>query len=176
VKSTETKTHPSGPTSKEQTQIFDKAMAYFHKRDYGKALDAFQKVTEGPVPEISHTALMHIRICQRQLGAASPNLKTPDDFYNFGIALMNKGDLQNASSHLRKAVSGNASADHYHYALALCSAILGDLESSAEHLRKAIALSPQNRVAARNDADFQALANRSPIREVLYPERSIAAR
>jgi tetratricopeptide (TPR) repeat protein len=172
VKTTETKSQPAGQTQKEQGQHFDKAMTLFHKRDFAKAKEPFEKAALGPAPEIAHTAKMHLRICERQLATTTPPLKTPDDHYNYGVALMNRGDLENASQHLKKAVSADPKADHYHYALSLCSAMQGEVETSAEHLKKAIALAPENRVAARNDSDFQAVANRSPLREVLYPERS----
>ncbi|MBM3814863.1 MAG: tetratricopeptide repeat protein [Acidimicrobiia bacterium] len=156
---------------KEQAQNFERAMALFHKRDFGKAQEHFEKALAGPAVEISHAAQMHLKICERRLAGSGPVLKTGEDHYNFGVTLMNRGELEQAEQHLRKAVQADSSGDHFHYALALCYGLRGNMEGSARHLQKAIELAPTNRVAARNDAEFQSLASHAALRAILYPER-----
>jgi len=173
-KSKETITPPVGPEIKEQSQTFDKAMALFHKRDFARAKELFQKAASGPVVEMAHAAQMRIRICESRLADSGPVLKTLEDHYNYGITLMNRGDLETAQNHLRRAVSGNAKADHFHYAMALCSGLMGDISTSVAHLKKAIELAPGNRIAARNDTEFKSLVAHPALREILYPERSSA--
>jgi len=146
-------------------------MALFHKRDFAKARELFEKAASGPAVEMAHAAQMRIRICDSRLADSGPALKTLEDHYNYGITLMNRGDLATAQNHLKKAVSGNAKADHFHYAMALCSGLMGDIGASAAHLRKAIELSPGNRIAALNDAEFKSLVSHPALREILYPER-----
>ncbi len=146
-------------------------MQLFHKEDYSKAVDIFQKSTEGPSLEMRHAAQMHIKMCERRINAqAGP--QTSDDHFTLGVSLMNRADYATAEVHLRKALAANGNADHYLYALALCLAHRGNSAEAASCLAKAIELEPQNRIAARNDAEFQSLSSQSAIRDVMYPERS----
>jgi tetratricopeptide (TPR) repeat protein len=93
-------------------------------------------------------------------------LETPDDYYNYGVALTNERRLDEARKHLEKAVSLRA-ADHYEYALALALGLAGDMEAAAKHLRRAIALDPRNRVTVRNDSDFSELLRHTAFQSVL---------
>jgi len=132
----------------------------------------FRRAAAGDAVEIAHSAGMYERMCERRLAAATPGVQTPEEQYNYGIALLNQGRLREAEEHLRNAVGGNEAAGHYHYALALCSGLLGELALSARHLRRAIEIEPGNRIAALNDPDFQRMASHSVLREVLAMERS----
>jgi hypothetical protein len=161
-------------SAKEQAGIFEKAVAAFHKRDFAKASELFCQVQEGPSPELKHSASMHLKMCERRLLAAKPP-STPEEHYTLAVALLNAGDLDKASEHLNKALAGDGRAAHFHYARALCSGLQGDLGACYTHLSKAIEIEPSNRVAARNDSDFQALARQSPLRELLNPERTSSA-
>ncbi|HZD94991.1 MAG TPA: hypothetical protein VE133_12100, partial [Candidatus Sulfotelmatobacter sp.] len=46
----------------------------------------------------------------------------------------------------------------------------GQVESSLKNLGEAIRLNPQNRFQARNDSDFQNMADDPRFTELLYPE------
>jgi tetratricopeptide (TPR) repeat protein len=161
-------------SAKEQSALFDKAMAAFHKKDFAKAQDLFVQVAEGPSSEMSHAALMHQKMCERRLGAAKPP-SSPEEHYTLAVALINRGELDKAGEHLKQALAADDRAAHFHYAQALCSGLQGDLEACYTHLSRAIELEPTNRVAARNDSDFQALSRQSPIKELLHPERASSA-
>lgn len=153
--------------AEQQGQAFEKAMALFNKRDFAKALPLFQQAGRGPVTEMAHVAKTHARMCERRLAGAQPVLQSPEDHYNYAIGLLNQGRVDDAAHLLRKAIAAKDDADHYHYALALASGLKGEMESSAAHLRKAIELQPGNRVTARNDPEFGALAQHPLIREIL---------
>lgn len=161
-------------SAKEQSGIFDKAMAAFHKRDFAKASELFGQVVGGASAELTHSAAMHLRMCERRLNAAKAPV-TPEEHYTLAVALINGGELEKASQHLNEALAGDNRAAHFHYARALCSGLQGDLEACYTHLSKAIEIEPSNRVAARNDSDFQSLARQSPLRELLNPERASSA-
>jgi tetratricopeptide (TPR) repeat protein len=109
---------------------------------------------------------MHRRMCEQRLEKAAPALETPDDYYNYGVALTNERRLDEARKHLEKAVSLRA-ADHYEYALALALGLAGDMEAAAKHLRRAIELDPRNRVTVRNDSDFSELLRHTAFQSVL---------
>jgi Flp pilus assembly protein TadD len=76
-----------------------------------------------------------------------------------------------ARTHLEQALRLAPEADHIYYALALAQALGGDLAGAHENMKRAIELEPRNRIMARQDADFAALANQPPFNVLLYPER-----
>jgi len=48
--------------------------------------------------------------------------------------------------------------------------VTGQVESSLKNLGESIRLSPQNRFQARNDSDFQNMADDPRFTELLYPD------
>ncbi len=153
-----------------QSQSFDRAIALFHTREYGKALELFTAAENGPNSGMAHSARQHARICERRLAQHALTLRTPEEHYNYAVALINERKLPEAEKHLREAIAHAPGGDHLYYALALCLALRGDLQGAHANLSRAIKLDPRNRVSARNDPDFAEVAKLSPIAELLYPE------
>jgi tetratricopeptide (TPR) repeat protein len=156
----------------EQSRNFEQAMGYFHRREYGKAKEVFAQAISGPSSEISHAALMHIRMCERRLAGSEPKLDTPEDHYNYGTSLLNQRRLEEAEPHLRKAIAGNENAAHHYYTLALCCGLRGNISEAAQFLKRAIEIEPGSRVAALNDSEFQSIASQPAIREILSERRN----
>ena len=92
--------------------------------------------------------------------------------FEAAMKLFHARQLTEARIHLEKALSIAPGSDHIHYALALAQAFSGDFAGAHENLRRAIELEPRNRMMARQDADFAPLANQSPFRSLLYPEKN----
>ncbi|MDX2150824.1 MAG: hypothetical protein SFV54_08810 [Bryobacteraceae bacterium] len=157
--------------SKAQIDLYSEAVRFFQEGKYQDALTAFGRVAAGPNREVSHSAQLHVRMCEQRLSKEKPELKSPDDHYHYAITLINRRQLDDAERHLQIALAHLRDAEHVHYALALAMALKGELQSSYEHLKKAIDLEPRNRSLARNDADFQDGLRHSPLRELVYPER-----
>lgn len=163
---------PAGGDSAEtrkQAEQFAKAVEHFHARDFKRARDLFQQAVEGPVREVAFASRTHLRICEQKLQKQTIPLDSPEDRYNYAIALINKGEPAQAREQLEKAVRARE-ADHYYYALALCFGQLGDYASAALNLEKAIAIDPRNRSAARSDPDFHDINRHSEMAAVLYAE------
>jgi tetratricopeptide (TPR) repeat protein len=154
--------------------VFEKATAAFHKKSFAAAKDLFAQAAEGPSVELSHSAQMYIRMCDRRMGAGAAEAKTPDDLYTLGVSLLNRGDYDNAAAALETALKKKPDADHLHYTLALCKGHRGDFSAAADHLRRAIELQPANRIAAVNDIEFRPLARNQAIRDLLNGERNDA--
>ena len=111
-------------------------------------------------------------MCDRRLQPhVTVTLGTAEEYYNYGVALINLRNLTEARSHLEKALEMSPSADHVHYALALAQALAGDVANAQQNLERAIELEPRNRLIARQDADFAPLANQPPFDAILYPEK-----
>ena len=153
-----------------QKDTFEKANKLFHARSFSEALKLFQIAIQGPSIDIGHVARLHVKMCEQRLQTEAVPLETPEDKYNFAVSLLNqKLNLEEAEKHLRAAVQAKDSADHYHYALALCLGLKGDFAGSSQHLARAIALAPNNRAIARNDPDFREILQSQPMRELLAP-------
>jgi len=160
-----------GMDLKEQARLFGEAMGRFQKRDFAGARELFAKAATGPDAAQAHSATMHVNMCDRRtMKTEAP--KTAEEHYMLGIAAMNGGSLDTALSHFAQALKGHENVDHYHYAMALCQGLKGDIEACRQHLSRAIELEAANRIAARNDPDFQSLARQSPIKELLHAEKA----
>ncbi len=167
---------PSAPPDEhQQAELFDRAVELFQKGGYGAARSLFERAALGPIPAMAHIAQLHSAMCARRVAAQEPSLATAEEHYDYAIALINEGRFPEAERHLAEAVARVPDADHVHYALALCVGLGGDIRGACRHLRRAIELQPRNRSAARNDPDFTAIAQLSPLLELLYPERAASA-
>ena len=157
---------------KEQVRLFGEAMGRFQKRDFAGARELFAKAATGPDAATAHSSSMHMNMCDRRtVKTEAP--KTAEEQYVLGVTAINAGSLDAASQHLANALRGHDNVDHYHYAMALCQGLKGDLDACRQHLARAIELAPANRIAARNDSDFQSLARQSPIKELLHVEKAV---
>jgi tetratricopeptide (TPR) repeat protein len=157
--------------SGKQLASFEAAMKLFHARKLREAREQFALVAQGPERDVAQRARLHIAMCDRRLQQAAVNLQSAEDYYNYGVALINTRNIAEARQHLEKAIQMAPGADHIHYALALAQALGGDLSGAHENLKRAIDLEPRNRIIARQDADFAPLANQPPFDSLLYPEK-----
>ncbi len=162
----------TNPEVQRQLQLYEEAMELVHKQKLDRASQLLEKVAAGPSKELADRARVHLRLCQRRLQKpATPVLRTADDYYHHGVAMMNLGRWDEARQALEKARKMAPRADYVIYALAALDCRTGDDEAALENLRLAIELRPENRYLARNDADFSALQDDPRFTELLYPER-----
>jgi tetratricopeptide (TPR) repeat protein len=75
-----------------------------------------------------------------------------------------------AREHLDKLLKQNPKADYVIYGLAALECLTGHVEDSLRHLDEALHLNGQLRFQARNDSDFQNLAEDPRFTELLYPD------
>ncbi len=155
----------------QQTERFNKAMEYFHARELKKAKDLFEQVIKGPNKGLVFSAQTHLRMCEQRLEKQQVKLETPEDYYNYGIALTNQRRLEDAEKNLRHAIKLQ-DTDYHHYALAVALALGGKPEEAAEHLTVAIQKDPNNRLAIRNDSDLSEHLSHPAIQAVLSPQNS----
>lgn len=161
------------PSSNAQSQFatFEAAVRLFHGRNLSKARELFEQAAAGPERDVAHRARLHIAMCDRRLQQEIPALCSAEDYYNYGVALINTRKINEARQHLERALEIAPGADHIHYALALAQALSGDLAAAHDNLRRAIEIEPRNRTMARQDADFAPLASNPPFHSLLYPEK-----
>lgn len=155
-----------------QLSSFESAMKLFHARKLKEARTLFETAAAGPERDVAQRARLHIAMCDRRLEqVATPPLHSAEDYYNYGIAMINARRIVEARSHLERALEMAPGTDHIHYALALAQALGGDPVNAYENLKRAIELEPRNRIMARQDADFAPLANQPPFDTLIYPEK-----
>ena len=162
---------PSRERGPSQMQSFEEGMRLFHARQFQPARESFLRAMGGTDRAVAHRAGLHARICEQRLESAGPVLNTPEEHYNYAVTLINSRDLAAAQIHLRAALEADAAADHVLYALAACQSLGGDLHAAYENLKRAIDLQPRNRLAARQDPDFAAMAGQPAFHRLLYPDK-----
>src|SRR6202163_2493582 len=160
------------PQFEQQLKLYEQAVQHFHQQKFVKAKELLEKVEVAPSKELADRAQVHLRITeQRMAKQATPSLKTPEDHYQAGVAMMNLGRWDEARDHLLRARKLAPKADFVFYAMAALDCLTGEAESAMENLKTAIHLRPENRYHARNDEDFAFLQEDPRFTELLYPER-----
>jgi tetratricopeptide (TPR) repeat protein len=167
---------PDAPAKKQQLKSYEEALGYFQQQKFHRAKQSLERVVEGPSRELRDRALVHARICEQRISRPPvPALKSPEDHYTQGVALMNLGRWDEAREHLDRARKAAPKADHIVYAMAALDCLTGEADSAMQNLKIAIQLKPENRYHARNDEDFAFLQEDPRFTELLYPERDGSA-
>jgi tetratricopeptide (TPR) repeat protein len=167
---------PDAPAKHLQLKAYEEALKYFQEQKYPRAKQSLERVLAGPSKELSDRAQVHMRICEQRISRLPvPSLKSAEDHYTQGVALMNLGRWDEAREHLDRARKAAPKADHIVYAMAALDCLTGEAESAMQNLKIAIQLRPENRYHARNDEDFAFLQEDPRFTELLYPERDGSA-
>ena len=163
---------PSAPSGFDvQLKVYEQAIQLFSQRKLGEARDRFNEAAKGPAAQIADKARSYAQICERRSGGVEVTLKTAEDHFNVGVERLNARDVEQAKHHFGRALSIQPDADHILYTMALCCGLAGDGNGACEHLKRAIALEPRNRILARQDPEFSALAQQLPgLRALLVAE------
>lgn len=167
--------HPvtEDPRFAQAVQNYEAGLRSMQEHKFEKAKALFQKVASGPSKELADRAAVHLNTCNQQLArTASTTFKTPEEHYDYAVSLMNIGDYVTAREQLEKLDKQAPRADYVKYGLAALCCLTGHFEDSLKNLDEAIRLNPNNRFQARNDSDFQNLAEDPRFTELLYPEVS----
>ena len=113
---------------------------------------------------------MYLAACIAQSNKAETTFSSPEEQYDYAIALLNDGHFEDAREHLQEILQGDENADYVFYGLAVLASMTGDAQSCLQRLAEAIRLNSLNRIQARSDSDFQAVADDPRFTELLYPE------
>jgi tetratricopeptide (TPR) repeat protein len=167
---------PPAPASpaldpRQQLSTFEAAMKRFREGHLAEARGLFSIAAAGPESDVANGARLRMAMCDDRLRQGTVEPASADEYYNYGVALINTRKLAAARENLERALALTPQADHVHYALALAQALGGDIETARNHLARAIELEPRNRLIARQDADFVPVARHPMFSALLYPER-----
>ncbi len=161
---------PNDPRVAQAVQNYEAGLKAMQAHKFERAQALLEKVVAGPSRELADRAAVHLHSCEQYLARTATTFKTPAEHYDYAVSLMNAGDHDGARSHLEKILKQAPGADYALYGLAVLECLMGRVEESLKRLDQAIRLNPSNRYQARNDSDFQNLADDPRFTELLYPE------
>jgi tetratricopeptide (TPR) repeat protein len=160
------------PRFAQAVQNYEAGLKAMQEHKFERARGFLEKVVKGASRELADRAALHLSICSQQLARGSTSFKTPEEHYDFAVSLMNAGDYDDARTHLEKIQKQSPKADYAVYGLAALSCLMHKPEDALRYLATAIKMNAMNRLQARNDTDFQNLADDPRFTELLYPEAS----
>jgi tetratricopeptide (TPR) repeat protein len=147
---------------------YDRGVAALQRRKLDEAerhfVELIQKYAEEK--ELVDRARVYLAVCERQKAAAGASLSEPEDFYYAAVFEKNRGNVNEAIEHLKRAARKNGGGK-VDFLLACCYAQRGESGSALEHLRRAIDEDQRNRILARHDRDFDAVRDTPEFQELL---------
>jgi tetratricopeptide (TPR) repeat protein len=149
---------------------YEQALKALQAQKYDRAKPLLEKVIAAGSKELSDRAGMHLNICNQQLAKTSQKFGNAAEQYDYAVSLMNMGDYVGAREQLEKLLKNDPKLDYVWYGFSVLECMTGHFPEALQHLTEAIRLNPANRFQARNDTDFQNLADDPRFTELLYPE------
>jgi Tfp pilus assembly protein PilF len=154
-----------------QMKVWEEGVRLFSQKKFAQAETRFNEAASGPAAHIADKARSYAQVCARRVNGDEVNLKTSEDHFNYGVERMNARDMDVAKKHLDRALALAPNGEHILFTLALCCGLAGDGAAACENLKRAIELEPKNRILARQDPEFAALAQQLPgLRALLVSE------
>jgi tetratricopeptide (TPR) repeat protein len=151
-------------------QAYQDGLRALQERKFDRAKALFQKVVSSGLREIADRAKVHLNACAQHLEQTLTAFRTPEEHYDYAVSLINLGDYVAAREHLEKILKQTAKADYAWYGMAVLDCLTSHFEDALRELGEAIQLNPASRYQARNDSDFNNLADDPRFTELLYPE------
>jgi len=139
--------------------LLEKGIKLIYQRDFKKARHELESLIESypGEAEILARARSYIQICDREEAAQKKPAVSTDQLYTRGVWEHNQGNYDGAVAYFEQLLANHPNADYIYYSLAASKARKSEFAEALQNLRKAIELNEDNRVYAKNDADFASL-------------------
>jgi len=161
------------PRFAQTVQNYEAGLRALQEHKFDKAKAYLQKVVAGPSKELADRASVHLNACNPPVEKTPTQFKSPEEHYDYAVSLMNVGDYVGAREHLERLAKQVPKADYVAYGMAALDCLTGHVEDSLRHLAEALRFNSTLRFQARNDSDFQNLAEDPRFTELLYPDVSV---
>jgi len=147
---------------------YDRGVAALQRRKIAEAEKHFSELTQKypEERELVDRARVYLAVCVRQRNAVAEALSEPEDFYYAAVLEKNRGNVNEAIEHLKRAARKNGGGK-VDFLLACCYAQRGESDSALEFLRRAIGEDQRNRILARHDRDFDPVRDTPEFQELL---------
>jgi tetratricopeptide (TPR) repeat protein len=149
---------------------YEQALKALQSQKFDRAKPLLEKVISAGNKELSDRATMHLNICNQQLAKAQQKFGNAAEQYDYAVSLMNMGDYVGAREQLERLLKNDPKLDYAWYGFSVLECLTGHYPEALQRLTEAIRLNTANRYQARNDSDFQNLADDPRFTELLYPE------
>jgi len=139
--------------------LLEKGIRFIYQKEFKKARQEFEAIVSHHPAEAEIIARMrsYLQICDREEASQKRPVITHDQLYTLGVMEHNRGNYDAAVSYFQQSLDKHGGGDHVYYSLAASLALKRESQLAIENLRKAIELNEENRVYAKNDADFSSL-------------------
>lgn len=139
--------------------LLEKGIKLIYQKDFRKARAELKALidTYAGEAEIVARARSYVQICDREEATHKKQATTNDQLYALGVMEHNRGNYDAAISYFRQSLEKHPNVDYIIYSLAASLALKGSASEAIADLRKAIELNEDNRIYAKNDADFSSL-------------------
>jgi tetratricopeptide (TPR) repeat protein len=161
------------PRHAQALKSYEDGLRSMHEQKFEKAKASLQKALSGPDKALVDRATVHIRTCDLHLETPTLHFKSTEEHFDYAISLMNTGDYVMAQEHFEKLLKQEPKTDYVLYGMAALHCLTGRVEDSLRILSEAIQANAALRFQARNDTDFQNLAEDPRFTELLYPDPGI---
>jgi tetratricopeptide (TPR) repeat protein len=150
-------------------KLYEKGLKALQRRNFRTAKTAFQQLLDQypEEKELHDRAKLYLNVCAREAGPKAKPPKTTAERLLAATVALNRRDVEEALSLLRKAAKTYPNDDHVHYMLAVTHALREDAEAAAAHLNKAIELNPDNQLQAKQEPDFDLIRESKPFLEAI---------
>ena len=151
--------------------LYEQGIQAIQNRDFLSAARTLRLVVEKypDEQELHERACLYLRICERETGPPALIPKTLEEHIYAATLALNLGAHNKAMEHLMAANDCDSGSDHVHYMLAIVYTLLDQKALAVSHLRRAIGLNPNNRVLARQAADFEPLRQEEGFQKAIEP-------
>ena len=149
---------------------YEAGIKLMYTENYDKAIKAFNDLVEAfpEEPEIQASARARIHACEMKIHERARSVyRSADDHYNIAVALMNRGEIEPALTHLQSALKLAPKGDHILYAIAAANALRGNIDQALSYLKQSIHHRPENRFQAAKDNDFASINEEPGFKELL---------
>jgi tetratricopeptide (TPR) repeat protein len=153
-------TGPAGPSNRDRAvDVYEHGFQALQQREFGRAATLFARVVSDypDEKELHERAKVYLTICERQKGSPAPTPRSLEERINAATVAINRGAYAEGLALLRKVETDHRDNDHLHYLLCVAHAVLGEATLALDHLKRAVALNPENRYLASQDADLESL-------------------
>src|SRR5208283_2994089 len=161
------------PRHTQAVKDYESGLRALQEHKFEKAKASLQKVLGAPDKSLVDRAQVHIATCDQRLETPALHFKTSEEHFDYTISLLNTGEYDAAREHFDKLLKQEPKCDYVLYGLAALHCLTGHIEDSLRTLSEAIQANPALRFQARNDIDFQNLAEDPRFTELLYPDPGV---
>jgi tetratricopeptide (TPR) repeat protein len=144
-------------------------MGALQRHEYQAAAEAFEHLLKDYPAERSllDRARVYLDICERELGPHRQSPRTVEERLTAATAALNVGDEGDAERLAASVLEDAPELELALYILAVVQARRGEREAAFALLQQAVTLSPDVRVQAVHDPDFEALREMETFRQLV---------